>query len=92
MLEVILSKLPWLFTLETVRLDHPSMDGVRASEAGLLSGWARPASCMFTPFNPSCKARSSAVANFIRSVHVWPFPSGQYVSRGVTVTTWQNRS
>lgn len=86
MLEVILSKLPRLFTLEAVRPDHPSVDGVRASEAGLLSSRTRPASCMFTPFNPSCKARSSTVANFIRSVRVWPFPLGQCVSRGLQ---WQ---
>lgn len=53
--------------------DRPSTDGARVSVAGLLSSWARLASCMFTPFNPSCKARSSTAANFIRSVHVWPF-------------------
>lgn len=53
--------------------DHPSTDAAGVLLAGLLGSQTRLAGCVFTPFNPSCKARSSAVANFISSVRVWPF-------------------
>ena len=48
MLEVILSELPRLSTLEAVA-DCPGTDGARVSVAGLLCSWARLASCIFTP-------------------------------------------
>lgn len=53
--------------------DQPSTDAAKVPVAGLLSSWVRLASCMFTLFNPPSKAFSSTVANFIRSVCVWPF-------------------
>lgn len=74
MLEVILSESPGLVSSEAVRLSphQPSTDAAAAPVAGLLCSWLRLAGRTFPLFNPSCKAGSSTVANFIRPVCVWP--------------------
>lgn len=50
--------------------DHPGTDAAAVPVAGLLRSPVRSAGRLFTPFNPSCRACSSTVANSIRWVRV----------------------
>lgn len=68
MLEVILSEPP--MAIPTGKRE-PSLIIPALMQPGcqvFSAAGLRLASCLFTLFNPSSKARSSAVANFIRSV------------------------
>lgn len=97
-LEVILSessRLPHTGGSQAVP-DHPSPgrgQGVAATphytRCALQPARGWPAVCLLL-FNPSCKARSSAAANFIRSRCVWPRSVGTVCLQG-GVTTWRNR-